>query len=273
MNGAAGRQTAQIRVTGSAQADLLMGTISAERTGNEIAHGRKLSESDPVLVWGWGTPAGRRRAQRRTRLIAEQTDLKPGIRALEIGCGTGLFTEMFSHYGASLVALDISAEMLERARLRGLVPSQVEFLEGRVEEYDSDRPFDAVIGSSVLHHLEVEVALRKIHTMLRPGGKVSLAEPNMLNPQVCAERKLRFLPWFWHVSPDETAFVRCRLRALMLRVGFEAVSIQPFDWLHPATPRALIGVVERLGILAERMPLLKEFSGSLLIYGRRPQTG
>ena len=159
-----------------------MAKLAGSRAVQEIAHGKKLSGNDTEYVWGWGTPAGRRRSQRRARLIAEQAGLKPGLQTLEIGCGTGLFTEMFAHYGVSLVALDISAEMLERARLRGLDPSHVEFIEGRVEEYNSYRLFDAVVGSSVLHHLEVEVALRRIHHLLRPGGKVSLAEPNMLNP-------------------------------------------------------------------------------------------
>ena len=251
----------------------MTGTVSAKRVENEIAHGNKLSENDPELVWGWSTPAGKRRAQRRARLIAGQAGLRPGHRALEIGCGTGLFTQMFADYGAQVVALDISSVMLEKARLRGLDPGQVEFIEGCVEEYDAGVTFDAIVGSSVLHHLEVEVALRNILDLLRPGGKLSLAEPNMLNPQVYAERKLRFLPFFWNVSPDEIAFVRWRLRDLMLRVGFESVSIEPFDWLHPATPGHLLDTVSRLGAIAERVPLLREFSGSLLINGQRPQTG
>ena len=249
-----------------------MDKLAESRTIQEIEHGKKLAENDPESVWGWGTPAGRHRSQRRARLIANQAGLKPGLQTLEIGCGTGLFTEMFADYGVSLVALDVSAEMLERARLRGLDESRVEFIEGRVEDYNSYRLFDAVVGSSVLHHLEVEVALRRIHHLLRPGGKISLAEPNMLNPQVYAERQLRFLPWFWHVSPDETAFVRWRLRNVMLQVGFEDVIIQPFDWLHPATPGRLIKIVNSLGALAEQTPLMREFSGSLLIKGRRPKT-
>ena len=249
-----------------------MVTISTKRASNEISHGKKLVEKDPEFVWGWGTTAGRHRATRRAKGIAERAGLKSGVRALEIGCGTGLFTEMFAQSGASLVAIDISDKMLEIARLRGLPESQVEFIEGRVEEYNVDSPFDAVVGSSVLHHLEVEVALMKILDLLKPGGVLSLAEPNMLNPQVCAERKLRCLPWFWNVSPDETAFVRWKLRTLMMHVGFESVSIQPFDWLHPATPGYLIETVKRLGDLAERVPMIREFAGSLIISARRPHS-
>ncbi len=53
-------------------------------------------------------------------MIISGADLKPGLRVLEIGCGTGLFTEMFARTGAHLVAVDISGELLEFAHGRGL---------------------------------------------------------------------------------------------------------------------------------------------------------
>ncbi len=64
--------------------------------------------------------------------------------------------------------------------------------------------------------------------------------------------------------------VSWRLKRLMKKVGFESIIIQPFDWLHPSTPRYMINIVSKLGSIMESMPFLREFSGSLLIYGRRP---
>jgi SAM-dependent methyltransferase len=169
------------------------------------------------------------------------------------------------------MAVDISSDLLERARARGLPADQVQFLEKRFEDCDIDGPFDAVIGSSVLHHLEIEPALSKIRGLLKPGGLMSFAEPNMLNPQVFFERNFRFLRrWLWYVSPDETAFVRWPLRGLLRRVGFEDIVITPFDWLHPATPPPLIGLVRGLGSGLERIPLAREFSGSVLLRCRCP---
>jgi len=57
------------------------------------------------------------------------------------------------------------------------------------------------------------------------------AESNMLNSQIYCERHFR--RFFPQVSPDETAFVRTRLRRDLERAGFISVSIQAFDWLHP----------------------------------------
>ena len=139
---------------------------------------------------------------------------------------------------------------------------RVRFLEKRLEECDVDGPFDAVIGSSVLHHLDVEVALVRNHELLKPGGIMSFAEPNMLNPQVFVERKFTFLrAWLWYVSRDETAFVRWQLRALLLKASVESVEIIPFDWLHPATPARLIQVALSVGRLLEKIPGLRKFAG------------
>jgi len=224
--------------------------------------------ADPEAIWGWRTAAGKLRARRRAELILQGAAIAPGHRVLEIGCGTGMFTEMFAVSGADIVALDISEDLLMRARERDIPNAR--FLCRRFEDCELEGPFDAVIGSSVLHHLDVVDATAKIVHLLKPGGRLSFAEPNYLNPQVFTERKLRFIrPLFWHVSPDETAFVRWSFQRLLANTGFEHVEITPFDWLHPATPAALIPAVRAVGTALERIPVLKEFSGSLCIRARR----
>jgi SAM-dependent methyltransferase len=192
------------------------------------------------------------------------------MRVLEIGCGTGMFTELFAQAGPHIIAVDISVDLLDSAKTRNLAVNQVTFLEKPFEECDVEGPFDAIIGSSILHHLEIEVALSKIHSLLKPGRYMSFAEPNMLNPQVFMERKLKFLPWYSYVSLDETAFVRWKLKKLLLKTGFDNVEISPYDWLHPSTPQSMIPFVRRMGQLMEKIPFLCEFAGSLYIRCRRP---
>lgn len=243
---------------------------SPSRAQNEIEHGRKLACEDTEAVWGWGTPAGKLRARRRADLIAEHAGLRAGQLALEIGCGTGLFTECFAASGARVVAVDISPDLLAKARLRNLDESRVTFFEARFEDAGLHGPFDAVLGSSILHHLEIRESLRKIYELLKPGGCMSFAEPNMLNPQVWMERRFCHLPMFSYTSPDETAFVRWRLARDLGEAGFTEVRVVPFDWLHPGTPPAAIPLVRNLGLLLERLPLIRELSGSLLISARRP---
>jgi 2-polyprenyl-3-methyl-5-hydroxy-6-metoxy-1,4-benzoquinol methylase len=239
---------------------------------NEIAHGRMLAASESEATWGWSGPAGQARARRRADLIIAAADLRPGRTVLEIGCGTGMFTEQFAASGARIIAVDVSPDLLAKAIARRLPADRVRFEQRRFETLErSDaaiQPWaaagvDAIIGSSVLHHLDIPAALATCKKLVATGGRIVFAEPNMLNPQVWMERNFR--RWFPYVSQDETAIVRWELRRQLERAGFTDVVITPFDWLHPATPAPLIGVVGGAGRILERLPGLREFAGSVLI--------
>jgi hypothetical protein len=81
------------------------------------------------------------------------------------------------------------------------------------------------------------------------------------------------VPWIkkrFGDSPHETAFVKWRIRSLLLRADFEKVEVTPFDWLYPATPVALMRTVRSLGGILERIPVMREFAGSLHIRCYRP---
>ena len=242
-----------------------------ERAANEIAHWRALAAAEIDATFGWTSPAGKRRAGRRAQLIAAAARLGPSTTAIEIGCGTGLFTEQFAATGARIVAVDLSPELLARAKSRNL-PATVRLENRRFETLELTDPafedwtangVDAVIGSSVLHHLEIPESIETCKKLLADGGRIAFAEPNLLNPQVWMERRFRKL--FPYVSQDETAIVRWDLRRRLERAGFVDVRITPFDWLHPATPHALIGLVSGAGQLLEKVPIAREFAGSVLI--------
>jgi SAM-dependent methyltransferase len=239
---------------------------SSSRVANEVEHGKFLAAGSAEDIWGWGTPAGRLRAARRAALIMAGAQLGPATKAVEIGCGTGLFTEKFAQSGAEIVAVDLSPELLEIARKRNL--PRVRFLEKSFEDCAVEGPFDAVVGSSVLHHLDLERTWGKIYSLLKPGGIMSFAEPNMLNPQIYCERHFR--RFFPQTSPDETAFVRWRLQLDLEHAGFHRVRITPFDWLHPHTPKVLIPAVSLMGKVAESIWPIREFAGSLSIRAIRP---
>ncbi len=234
-----------------------------------------LAAQESEATWGWSTPAGQARARRRADLIIDAAGLREGVTALEIGCGTGLFTERFAAAGARLVAVDISPDLLAKASQRSLAADRVRFEQRQFERLELHDPalagwagdgFDAIVGSSVLHHLDIPAAIEAFRRLLKPGGRIAFAEPNLLNPQVWMERNFRSL--FPYVSHDETAIVRWTLRRRLERAGFSDVVITPFDWLHPATPLALMRLVDGAGRLVERLPGFREFAGSVLITAR-----
>lgn len=244
--------------------------VESNRAKHEMIHGKKLADADPESIWGWKSAAGKRRAERRAGLIASNAFLAPGKHVLEIGCGTGVFTEMFAQSGAKIIAVDISGELLSLARAKAIPPEKVSFLECRFEDCTQQGPFDAIIGSSILHHLDIERALKTIHGLLKPNGLISFAEPNMLNPQIALQKNVPWIKKHMGDSPDETAFTNRQMQRLLSDVGFDHIQITPFDWLHPATPKMFIRVVEQAGFFIEKIPLLREFAGSLLIQARHP---
>jgi SAM-dependent methyltransferase len=236
----------------------------------EIEHHRSIAGQAEV-VWNWDSPAGRRRADRRAAFFVRHAPLRTGVRALELGCGTGVFLRRVASSGASIRGIDLTSELLTQARAQLCDFPNVSLDRGNAEQlpYRSDR-FDAVYGSSILHHLDLEAALAEAFRVLRPGGRVVFTEPNALNPQVAFMFHFRPTKRWFGMSDDEMAFSRFRARSCLQRVGFEEIRIDPFDFLHPSVPVGLISAVANLGEQLERTPIVREISGSLLIRARRP---
>jgi ubiquinone/menaquinone biosynthesis C-methylase UbiE len=245
-------------------------TPDAGRLAREIEHHRGIADQAEI-IWNWDSPSGRRRAERRASIFVERCRLAPGRRALEIGCGTGIFLEKVASSGARLVGLDLSEDLLAKARARlGAVPN-VALHRGNAEHLPyAHASFDAVYGSSVLHHLDLDRALREVLRVLRPGGLCAFTEPNVVNPQVALMFRLGLTKKYFGVSPDEMAFSRFRALGALKRAGFAEPHLRPVDFLHPATPEALCDAVDRLGRGLERVPLLREITGSFVVSGRRP---
>lgn len=237
----------------------------AARLAREIEHHRSIA-AHAEIVWNWDSPSGRRRAARRAAFFVERARLAPGRRALELGCGTGVFLERVATSGAEIRGIDLSADLLAKARARLAGVANVHLDCGNAEAMPyPDGSFDAVYGSSVLHHLSLERALREVCRVLRPGGLIAFSEPNILNPQVALMFRFGPTKRYFGVSPDEMAFSRFRARETLEQAGFRDISVRPFDFLHPATPETWLDAVARLGRVLEGVPLLREIAGSLLI--------
>jgi ubiquinone/menaquinone biosynthesis C-methylase UbiE len=240
------------------------------RLAREIEFHRDIADQ-AELIWNWDSPSGRRRAARRASLLAEAAQVHAGRRALEFGCGTGIFLEKVAAGGASITGIDLSSDLLARCATRLAGVATVRLVRGNAMDLPfADGTFDAVYGSSILHHLDVDVALAEAARVLRPGGRLAFAEPNILNPQVAVMFHLGLTKRYFGVSPDEMAFSRFRAARAARRAGLAEVSVRPFDFLHPATPPRLIGAVERLSRGAERLPLVREIAGSMLIAAEKP---
>lgn len=205
-----------------------------ECVAQEIRHGRFLAQHGAGEIWNWESPAGKLRWARRVKMLSSY--LTPGMTALELGCGVGYFTQELVRSGANIVAIDVSPELLEIAKTNYSTPNVRYQIENACELSYDDSVFDSVVGSSVLHHLEIEAALREIYRVLKPTGTIYFTEPNMLNPQIAIQKNILWIKRKLGDSPEETAFFRWPLRRLLEQTGYRDIQIDPFDFLHPKTP-------------------------------------
>ena len=234
-----------------------------ERIAKEVEHGRFLAQHGAGEIWNWEGPAGKRRWARRVKMLSN--DLRLGMRVLELGCGTGYFTRELARCGADIVAVDVSPELLEIARADSLAENVRYEIQNACALSYPDAYFDSVVGSSVLHHMDIKQALTETFRVLKEGGTIYFTEPNMLNPQIAIQKNFPWVKRTLGDSPDETAFFRWPLQRLLKQTGFRDVRIDPFDFLHPKTPGFLVNRMNGFGLVLEKVPVIPEFAGSLYI--------
>lgn len=242
--------------------------MSAERYEAERLQGRKIAAGKED-VWGWTGRAGGIRAARRAEFLIRAAGLAPGVRCLELGCGTGEFTERLLASGCDLVGVDLSEETAAIARAR--VGDRARVVVGNLETgegLDALGEVDAIVGVSVLHHVDLDATFAHTFPLLRAGGSFAFSEPNMANPQVWAERNVEPVRRLRHVTPHETAFRVDELRRRFEAAGFAVEVCEPFEFLHPSTPSWLVPAALSLERGLEATPL-RRIAGSLRIAGRR----
>lgn len=95
-----------------------------------------------------------------------------GRDVLEVGCGTGLVLHRIASFARRAQGVDLSPGMLAHARERGL-----DVTEGSATALPfDDASFDVTCSFKVLPHIrEIELALREMARVTRPGGHI-LAE-------------------------------------------------------------------------------------------------
>ena len=113
---------------------------------------------------------------RRWRRMTVEQAVRGGDRVLDACCGTGDLAIAARRHGAgSVVGLDFSEQMLERARRKA---PELEWVQGDALALPfEDASFDAAtVGFGVRNVDDLEAGLRELRRVLRPGGRVAILE-------------------------------------------------------------------------------------------------
>jgi demethylmenaquinone methyltransferase/2-methoxy-6-polyprenyl-1,4-benzoquinol methylase len=112
----------------------------------------------------------------RWRRLAAQSAVRQGDRVLDAACGTGDLALADAAAGAGKVTgLDFSEQMLVRARRKS---ASIEWVRGDLLALPfADGTFDAAtVGFGVRNVADLELGLRELRRVLRPGGRLAILE-------------------------------------------------------------------------------------------------
>jgi 2-polyprenyl-3-methyl-5-hydroxy-6-metoxy-1,4-benzoquinol methylase len=153
-------------------------------------------------------------------------EVAPGERLLDVGCGTGDFSDSAREHGFDTTGIEPSTEAAGMARSRGLTVHAATLQEYADTHRESRaRGFDAAVLLNVLEHVPHPVRmLAALKTIMAPGAVVCIRVPNDYSEvQLAAHEKLGGAPW-WVAVPDHVNYFNFEsLRGFLSACGFEVV--------------------------------------------------
>jgi ubiquinone/menaquinone biosynthesis C-methylase UbiE len=189
-----------------------------------------------------------------TQAIVDEARIVPGLRVLDVACGSGepsISIAALMQGSGHVVGIDLAAASLQVARERAGARrlTNTEFLQADVQQLPfADGTFDRVVSRlGVMFFSSLDIALRQMHRVLKPGGRTShLAWGSMQQPyfQSTIGTVLKLLPEFSVPASAKVMFQFGEpgvLAAALERAGFTKVEerVQKVAWNWPGTPEEL----------------------------------
>jgi SAM-dependent methyltransferase len=129
------------------------------------------------LLGGLAMSVGRGRS---ARLVADLAGVGPGDRVVDVGSGPGRFLKEAAERGAEAVGVEPSGQMRRVAAWRtpASLQERVRVLDGTAERMPLEDGTATVVWAvaSFHHWADPEAGLAEVHRVLRPGGRVVIAE-------------------------------------------------------------------------------------------------
>ncbi len=134
--------------------------MNAERVRNDFDHIARLSDCH------------RDGADRYDSFLLSLVPINT-VSVLDIGCGLGRLAVKLAIPNREVTGVDLSPEMIARARKEGQGARKLTFVCGDFLERDfTAQQFDCVISAAALHHMPENVAVPRMVDLLRPGGRL-----------------------------------------------------------------------------------------------------
>ena len=195
----------------------------------------------------------------------------PGERVLELGAGTGLWTEHLTKAlrgECPITAVVFDERFAEELSARALPNVEVSLVR-ELEDLPAES-FDYVVGTAIICHDRYGENLRALHRLLKPGGQLLFFEANFWNPQVLVKSVVRPVGRWAGNAECQIGMRRWRLVQEASRSGYVELEVIPYDILHPRAPARLIPAIQSTAYLLERVPAVRDLCGTLYVWARKP---
>jgi ubiquinone/menaquinone biosynthesis C-methylase UbiE len=150
--------------------------------------------------------------------IGRYVPKEAGQTILDVGCGTGRFTESLAQYFSTrIIGIDLSIKMLATAR-ENLFDPMIELIQGSAENIPlADKQIGLVFLSMVFHHFQnKEKAIHEFTRVLKPGGFLCIR--NSMKEALDSYMWMRFFPQARQIE-FERAPARNSLKELLRASG------------------------------------------------------
>lgn len=196
-----------------------------------------------------------------------------GKRIVDFGCGSGANSLLLAGRGAHVWGVDISEDLIRLAARRLAVNGRAggaQFIVGSAHDLPfPDSSVDIVFGIAILHHLDLQLASREVHRVLRPGGRAIFQEPVRNSAVVRFLRSL--IPYHApDISPYERPLTDEELRAFT--APFSSVRVRAFELpyvqaghLLPILRKRVSALYQSDAALLRRFPSLNYCAGVRVI--------
>lgn len=111
--------------------------------------------------------------------VSKILELCRGESVLDLGSADVFMAEALSPFFKTIVSVDGSKELIDRARARLGKDTNITLVNSLIEEFDTPQKFDLVLLSFILEHVTdpVAVAARAL-SFVKPGGSMMVMVPN-----------------------------------------------------------------------------------------------
>jgi len=169
----------------------------------------------------------------QAKLDHTQTFFTPETKLFEFACGTGTTALYHAPKVASVLATDVSGEMLAIARekLSETDLQNVRFQQWNIEtDALPDETFDVVMAHSILHLVhDLPATLRKTRDLLKPGG-IFIASTVCLGDRAILFKPLLTVMRLIGKAPHVAMLKRKTLKPAIEAAGFELLDLPTRDW-------------------------------------------